>query len=245
MALMICPDCKRSISTSAPACPHCGRPAQSTDASPSSNPAKAHHNRWLSFITEEKLITLLVLLPISVSFVACAIYGQETPTGNRLLDPIIEGLFGSLLGALVGFYFASYVICYKKGKPFFVGLGVAALAISLVAIGFGSEFVGSPVFSFWPMIGAVRLAKPNSYWARKYYGDEKTQIARARFPSSNWKPDPSTAWYYMSNGKQFGPVSKIELRFSISSGSVNGGDLVKGPGMTEWVRAGDAAEQLR
>ena len=53
------------------------------------------------------------------------------------------------------------------------------------------------------------------------------------------------SWYYISNGKQYGPASDIELRFNISSGNVKSTDLVKGPGMTEWIPASDATEQLK
>lgn len=51
-------------------------------------------------------------------------------------------------------------------------------------------------------------------------------------------------WHYYSNGKQFGPVSKTELRFHISSGSVKSTDKVFGPGMTSWATAGEVPELL-
>ena len=34
---------------------------------------------------------------------------------------------------------------------------------------------------------AVRLAKPDSAWARKYYAEDKMKIAQARFPRKNPK----------------------------------------------------------
>lgn len=34
MALMTCPDCNRQISSSAPACPNCGRPMKSAPLTP-------------------------------------------------------------------------------------------------------------------------------------------------------------------------------------------------------------------
>ena len=31
-------------------------------------------------------------------------------------------------------------------------------------------------------VGAIRLARPNSYWARRFYGQDKLRRAKARFP---------------------------------------------------------------
>ena len=54
------------------------------------------------------------------------------------------------------------LICLLKGKP-------------LVALG-GLFFV-----SGLGIIGAIRLAKPDSYWARRYYDDAKRAKAQKRF----------------------------------------------------------------
>jgi hypothetical protein len=55
-----------------------------------------------------------------------------------------------------------------KGKRVFATIGVILLFV--------------PGLSLLPVIGAIRIARPNSTWARKYYGQAKMQIARARFP---------------------------------------------------------------
>jgi hypothetical protein len=71
----------------------------------------------------------------------------------------LEALFGLLiLGAIV----SSIVICGLKGKW---GMLV------------GGFFLGI----LWP-VGAIRLAKPNSWWARENYqpGSAKMNKARAR-----------------------------------------------------------------
>ena len=43
---------------------------------------------------------------------------------------------------------------------------------------------------FWPLafIGAVRLARPNSLWARRLYGPDKTSRAEARYPEDRRLP---------------------------------------------------------
>jgi hypothetical protein len=51
--------------------------------------------------------------------------------------------------------------------------------IALFAVGF--------LFGLVWLIAAFRLAKPNSAWARRYYGAEKREKSRARYP----KVDPA------------------------------------------------------
>jgi hypothetical protein len=58
------------------------------------------------------------------------------------------------VGLLVLVVVVPAVICGIKGKP-----GMLAAGILL-----------TPVFS---IIGAIRLAMPDSYWARKWYGDDE------------------------------------------------------------------------
>jgi hypothetical protein len=60
------------------------------------------------------------------------------------------------------------VICFLKGKPVFGALSILALFLR-----------GS--LSLWAIIGAIRIAKPHSWWARRYYGPEKMNIAHQRF----------------------------------------------------------------
>jgi hypothetical protein len=63
------------------------------------------------------------------------------------------------------------VICFLKGKPVFAVLGIAQ----------------SPL---WAVIGACRIAKPDSWWARKKYCPEKTTIAHRRFTRFYNQPPP-------------------------------------------------------
>ncbi len=50
-------------------------------------------------------------------------------------------------------YIGIMILCEMKGKPWFTALGLLFIPFSLV--------------------GAIRLAKPESYWDRKWYGKEK------------------------------------------------------------------------
>jgi hypothetical protein len=64
------------------------------------------------------------------------------------------------------------VVCWLKGKRGFAVLGV--------------------IIPFVWLIGAVRLAKPTSYWATRWYGDAKMAKAEQRFARSKQAlPDPS------------------------------------------------------
>ena len=71
---------------------------------------------------------------------------------------VLRVIFGiMLIGALLGFA----VICAMKGKWVFFVLG---------------WFSGI----FW-MVGAWRLAKPTSFWAKRRYGDAEFAEAQLRF----------------------------------------------------------------
>ena len=67
------------------------------------------------------------------------------------------------------------VICVLKGKPWFAVLGL--------------------VFGVFSLVGAIRLAKPNSRWARKYTRQQMEEAMR-RFPKdaqqvpTDWTPQP-------------------------------------------------------
>jgi hypothetical protein len=63
------------------------------------------------------------------------------------------------------------VICSLKKKPVFAVLGITQ----------------SPL---WAIIGACRIAKPDSWWARKKYGPDKMTIAHQRFTSFYNQPPP-------------------------------------------------------
>jgi hypothetical protein len=64
------------------------------------------------------------------------------------------------------------VVCWLKGKP---GMVIVGLFVPLVGL-----------------IGAIRLAKPTSYWAWHWYESDKMAEAQRRFAGSERViPDPS------------------------------------------------------
>jgi hypothetical protein len=71
----------------------------------------------------------------------------------------------SLLSAFAG------VVCLQKGKNVFGWLGIAGLIPAL-----------APFLAPIAVVGALRIAKPNSAWAVRRYMPEEMQIARDRFP---------------------------------------------------------------
>ena len=80
-----------------------------------------------------------------------------------------EGGVWVLALAWIGLYVWAVVVCFQKGKSGFGMLGIAAVIV---------PFVG-----WLPIVGALRLAKPSSRWARDRYGLDKTARAWARFPN--------------------------------------------------------------
>jgi hypothetical protein len=49
---------------------------------------------------------------------------------------------------------------------------------------YGFLAAGLLIGLFW-IIGAIRLAKPASWWAKRFYGEEKMRLARERFASAS------------------------------------------------------------
>lgn len=77
-----------------------------------------------------------------------------------------------MIAAIVGAYLVLLVIpvavCWLKGKRLWATLGA---------------------FTLWHYIPMVRLAKPHSWWARRFYDEEKLAVAAARFPINEIRRD--------------------------------------------------------
>ena len=72
-----------------------------------------------------------------------------------------------LVIAIAALWIAPIVINWLKGKKVFAVLAVFA-------------FVGLvPLVIAW--VGTVRLAKPGSWWSRRYYDEDKIRRSRERF----------------------------------------------------------------
>jgi len=77
---------------------------------------------------------------------------------------------GYIVGCAVGI--GLLAVCWLKGKP------------GMLFLGFFVPFV-------W-LIAAIRLAKPTSYWATRWYGQAKMTATEQRFTGSERAlPDPS------------------------------------------------------
>ncbi len=64
----------------------------------------------------------------------------------------------ALIGiAFVGGYIYSVYVCFTKGKKVFGWLGVGAIVWPF-----------APVLVWFPLVGSLRSAKPDSTWATKY-----------------------------------------------------------------------------
>lgn len=105
-----------------------------------------------------------------VGFALALLFGQQEANRQFSKDWLLNAFLCAVFITVGAAYFTSIVICAFKDKPIFTAIGCVGVVM--------------PAISFWPIVGAIRLAKPHSAWARKYYGPEKMQIAKARFPKS-------------------------------------------------------------
>lgn len=93
------------------------------------------------------------------SVVGLALLAGTSPIG---VDPQKVGSEGLLATSIAVTFHISYtIICLLKGK---IATGLISLPIPIVAL-----------------VGAIRLAKPSSFWARRFYSGRKLARAEARF----------------------------------------------------------------
>jgi hypothetical protein len=86
---------------------------------------------------------------------------------GQLLDPgTLPDLAPAFLAALILAWVLAMAVCLAKGKPFTALAGV--------------------IFPYILLVGAVRLARPGSIWARRFYRQnvKKARRAEARFRAS-------------------------------------------------------------
>jgi hypothetical protein len=60
-----------------------------------------------------------------------------------------------------------WVVCWQKGRKTLFWLSFLGLVL--------------PLFGVLHIVGAIRLARPESHWATKHYDQEKMARAKARF----------------------------------------------------------------
>ena len=114
------------------------------------------------------------MLVFGFAFSLLAITTHRKPEYANTRTAIFYFVFGAVVAGCLGLA----VICGFKGKPIFTTIGL--LAPFLPSVGMLPGYI----IVLLPVIGAIRLAKPHSSWARKYYGEDKLRIARDRFPKA-------------------------------------------------------------
>ena len=75
---------------------------------------------------------------------------------------LLDDLLLLSIASTLAFGLIPSVICWLKGKR------------RLAIIG---------LFSAWHVVAACRLAKPESWWARRFYDEAKLSESRARYPA--------------------------------------------------------------
>jgi hypothetical protein len=72
----------------------------------------------------------------------------------------MTAVYAAAVLAYIALWFGTAVICWLKGKHLWATLGL---------------------FTGWHVIPAIRLAKPDSWWAERRYDADKLDRAKARF----------------------------------------------------------------
>ena len=100
---------------------------------------------------------------IDAVMVACviglALLASTSPFGVDPNTVASRGLVATSIGVV--FHISYTIICLLKGK---IATGLISLPIPLIAF-----------------VGAIRLAKPSSFWARRFYSEPKMARANERF----------------------------------------------------------------
>jgi hypothetical protein len=97
--------------------------------------------------------------------------------GRRSVDAVVVAV---LIGGLVLMGFLPFAT--DSGVPTIVASVLAALALAAMAVLKGKLFMGvaTMLVPFVGLVAALRLAKPDSFWARRRYPEGSRKLARAR-----------------------------------------------------------------
>jgi hypothetical protein len=97
----------------------------------------------------------------------------------------------ALLGALIVVVILGALAPHQANFIFGCAIGIGLLVVCWLKGKLGMVFLGFFVPFVW-LIGAIRLAKPASYWAAHWYDQAKMARAERRFTGSERAlPDPS------------------------------------------------------
>ena len=110
------------------------------------------------------------------------------PEGRSSIDATIMGL---LLAGLILVGTSPFGIGGGGGQSLAIAFSMVAANVGFALISFlkGKLTLGL-LGVFVPLValaGAIRLAKPESLWAKWFYGDAKIAGARARYGSMSWR----------------------------------------------------------
>jgi hypothetical protein len=96
----------------------------------------------------------------------------------------------ALLGVLIIVIILAATVPHQANRIVGVAIGISLLAICWLKGKRGFAFLGVVIPFVW-LTGAIRLAKPTSYWATRWYGDVKMVEAEQRYARSKQAlPDP-------------------------------------------------------
>ena len=108
-----------------------------------------------------------------------------TEEGRRSIDAVI--IAAALIGIIaLGAPFWGRVIsgADPAGGFLIVAYHFLSVVCAVICLLKGKLIVGVVGFLLWPvaLVGAIRLAEPNSFWARRFYDEDKLQRSRDRYP---------------------------------------------------------------
>lgn len=70
------------------------------------------------------------------------------------------------------------VISILKGKIWSAIVGVVSVAAIALGWTMGGWYIFNP-FQWFPVVAAIRLARPNSWWSNRYYSKNSSKFVRA------------------------------------------------------------------
>jgi hypothetical protein len=107
--------------------------------------------------------------------------------GRSSIDATVMGV---VLAGLLLVGTAPFGVSTDSGEPLAVVFGMVAVNVVLSVVTFMKGKLTLGLISvFVPLVGlfaGVRLAKPGSLWARRFYGEHKLDAARTRFEDESW-----------------------------------------------------------
>jgi hypothetical protein len=124
----------------------------------------------------------LVLDEFALSLYLRDVYWSEEGHGS-----VDASVMGVLLAALLLVGLSPFGVHDGGRVPRLAAFAIVAANVALALVTFAKGKLTFGLLAvFVPVVGllgAVRLAKPSSLWARRFYGDDKRQRARRRFDS--------------------------------------------------------------